>query len=85
MAHLREALELLTYVLTYLLTYSLTGDRDGALAHLREALELHRRAYGEGTPHVNKAAVISQLANLSLQAGERDRAAAYLQEADLLT
>ena len=57
------------------------GDRDGALAHLQDALELHKKAYGEGVPHVNKAAVLSQLASLSLQASETDRAAGYLHEA----
>ena len=37
------------------------GDHGSALAHLQETLELHKRAYGEGTPHVNKAAVLSQV------------------------
>ena len=56
------------------------GDHAAALEHLQEALAMHRRAYGEGVPHVNKAAVLSQLANLSLQGGEPDRAAAYLEQ-----
>lgn len=56
------------------------GDHAAALQHLQEALAMHRRAYGEGVPHVNKAAVLSQLANLSLQGGEPDRAAAYLEQ-----
>jgi tetratricopeptide (TPR) repeat protein len=44
------------------------GDGAAALAHLRDALELHARAYGEGVPHVNKASVLSQLANLAAPA-----------------
>lgn len=54
------------------------GDKCSALAHLEEAYELHKRAFGEAA-HVNKAAVLSQLANLSLQEGEPGRADSYLQ------
>jgi len=39
-----------------------------ALSRLHEALALHKRAYGEGVPHVNKASVLSQLANLAAPA-----------------
>eukprot|EP00966_Prymnesium_polylepis_P070546 1639361-Prymnesium_polylepis.1 len=57
------------------------GDRQGALAMLQDALELHRQAYGECTAHVNKAAVLSQLASLSLQGGDAELASGYLSEA----
>ena len=30
------------------------GDRQGALTHLQAVLDLHRQAYGQGVPHVNK-------------------------------
>ena len=57
------------------------GRREEALSHLHEALALQQRAYGEGVPHVNVAAVLSSLDNLALQAGEVDKAAGFLQRA----
>ena len=57
------------------------GDRDGARTHLQDALELHKRAYGKGVPHVNTAGVLSQLGSLSLQAEEPESASRHLQEA----
>ncbi len=52
----------------------------GCIQHRDQPL-LREPLIGEGVPHVNKAAVLSQLASLSLQASETDRAAGYLHEA----
>ena len=46
---------------------------------MQDALGLHRRAYGEEVPHVNKAAVLSQLASLSLQVSSEQRAESHTQ------
>ena len=58
------------------------GDRAAAEAHLGKALALYTRAYGDGVPHVNVAAVLSQLGNLALAPpADVDAAERYLRDA----
>ena len=78
----RTILTVLTTVLTatthftslHLQDALLTTTTHFTLVHVQDALGLHRRAYGEEVPHVNKAAVLSQLASLSLQVSSEQRA-----------
>ena len=64
---------------TYCCKALLTTTTHFTLVHVQDALGLHRRAYGEEVPHVNKAAVLSQLASLSLQVSSRQRAESHTQ------